>query len=345
MGEAVLPIEPPAPPTPPAEPPEVSEVTVDSNHSGDRVDVFLATHFPERSRAYFQRCIKNKQVFLNGGHCKAAELLKTRDLVRIVWPVQLKFHLKSMPMNLAILAEDDDVLVLNKPANLVVHPAKGNWDGTLVNALMAHDEADFSAMAGGEYEMRPGIVHRLDKDTTGVMVVAKNELARERLRSMFIDHLVEKTYLALAIGEFGSETGQILAPIGRHPRERTKMAVVPDGKPSESNYRVLAACEGYTLLEVRIRTGRTHQIRVHFAHLHHPLVGDQVYGGTRHDIRLPIFRQMLHAWKLAFPHPRTNVMRVYMAPPPPDFQEVLHYLGMPDFVERAHPPDMSTHPE
>ncbi len=224
--------------------------------------------------------------------------------------------------------------MLNKPPGLVVHPARGHWTGTLVHGLLGHDEASFSSMAAGG--VRPGIVHRLDRDTSGVMVVARNERARLALSRAFAERRVEKTYLALVIGEFGSVTGRIEAPIGRHPWDRLKMAVTPSGgKRAVSCWRVLASNGEVSLVEVRIETGRTHQIRVHFAHIYHPVLGDPVYGGQRRDLSIACDRQMLHAWKLLFPHPVTGVMREYRAPPPEDFQQALDKAGF-DRIGASH---------
>ena len=311
--------------------PEPERRTVPETAAGERVDAFLARCRPERSRAFYQRLIRDGHLLRNGKPCRPADSVHGGDELLLTVPPEPVFELKGEPVAFTVLAEDADVLVIDKPPGLVVHPAKGNWTGTLVNGLLAHDGEEFGAMV--DDAMRPGIVHRLDKDTSGIMVVAKNAVASEALRRSFHEHTVEKTYLALVMGKFGTAEGRVVAPIGRHPRERKKMAVVDGGKPAESRYRVLAAAAGTTLLEVRILTGRTHQIRVHFAHLHHPLVGDPVYGGRHQALALNPRpeRQMLHAWKLAFPHPRTGGVLSFQTPPPPDFQAVLHALGMPDF--------------
>ncbi|MFA5204448.1 MAG: RluA family pseudouridine synthase [Lentisphaeria bacterium] len=315
--------------------PEPERLLVPAAAAGERLDAFLARCRPERSRAFYQRLIREGCLLRNGRPGRPSELLRADDLLLLSVPPEPNFELKGEPVAFGVLAEDADVLVINKPPGLVVHPAKGNWTGTLVNGLLAHDGEEFGAMV--DDGLRPGIVHRLDKDTSGVMVVAKNAVAAEALRRSFKEHAVEKTYLALVLGEFGAATGTIVAPIGRHPKDRKRMAVVEDGKPAESRYSVLAAAAGVTLLAVRILTGRTHQIRVHFSHLRHPLLGDAVYGGRPPAVGLnpPPARQMLHAWKLAFPHPRTGVRHSFQAPPPADFQAVLRALGMPDFSAPA----------
>lgn len=311
--------------------PEPERLTVPEAAAGERVDAFLARCRPERSRVFYQRLIRDGHLLRNGQPCRPADSVHGGDELLLTIPPEPVFELKGEPVAFAVLAEDADVLIIDKPPGLVVHPAKGNWTGTLVHGLLAHDGEEFGAML--DDAMRPGIVHRLDKDTSGLMIVAKNAMASEALRRSFHDHVVEKTYLALVLGKFGAPEGRIVAPIGRHPKERKKMAVVEGGKPAESRYRVLAAAGGTTLLEVRILTGRTHQIRVHFAHLRHPLAGDPVYGGRHQELALDLMpaRQMLHAWKLVFPHPRTGALLSFQTPPPPDFQEVLRALGMPDF--------------
>jgi 23S rRNA pseudouridine1911/1915/1917 synthase len=297
---------------------------------GKRLDVYLAGRFPERSRMYFQRCIRDNCVRLNGKPCRPADRLKVNDLIEFTPPPDPVQELTPEHIPLEIIYEDESVIVLNKPPGLVVHPARGHWTGTLVHGLLGHDEASFSSMPNGG--IRPGIVHRLDRDTSGVMVVAKNEPARLALAHAFAERRVEKTYLAIVVGEFGAVTGVIAAPIGRHPRDRLKMAVVTSGgKPAVSRYRVLAGNGELSLLEVRIETGRTHQIRVHFAHILHPVLGDPMYGGRRRDVSVQCNRQMLHAWKLVFPHPDTGMLREYRAPPPKDFQEALETAGFGKF--------------
>ncbi len=326
---------------------------------GMRLDLFLARRFPGRSRAFFQEQLKAGRVTLNGRPCRASDKLHQDDSLAVEWPQEKQFELKAESMALDILHEDDDILVINKPAGLVVHPAKGNWTGTLVQGLLAHVGDEMAEMV--DDEMRPGIVHRLDKDTSGVLVIAKNPKALSFLQQMFHEHTVQKTYLALAAGSF---TGQQLlrdspavlisraaadaaraarAPkpgatpftvisnhLGRHPRDRKKIAVVSaaDGKSAITHYRVLAAGEKASLLELRILTGRTHQIRVHLAHIRHPVLGDGVYGGRQEGIPVRPARQMLHAWKLAITHPGTGAAIAFTAPIPEDFRQAADALGL-----------------
>ena len=293
-----------------------------------RLDLSLARLFPEHSRGYFQRCIREGRVRLNGRHAQPKTPVMPGNTIEIRWPQVEIYDLVPQQVDFEILAEDRDVIVINKPPGLVVHPAEGHGEGTLVHGLLHYDHDAFSAMVDGT--MRPGIVHRLDKDTSGVMVIARNMFARQQLKHAFKERLTEKTYVAIVIGEFGAVTGTVETQIGRHPIKRMKMAVVQEGgKYALTKYRVLGASRGCSLLEVRIFTGRTHQIRVHLAHLNHPILGDYVYGGKGRDIPVEIPRQMLHAWKLVFPHPRTAVMREFMAPVSPDFRQALEDLGLP----------------
>lgn len=295
---------------------------------GLRLDQCLATHLGGHSRAYFQKLIRNGDITLRGKTCRRAETVHEGDEVHLCFPMQGAPGIVAEPVDFDILYEDDDILVINKPPGLVVHPAEGSRTGTLVHGLLFHDEDSFADMT--DDTLRPGIVHRLDKDTSGVMVVARNQAARFALKTSFKEREVEKTYLALVVGDFGVVTGTIENEIGRNPRNRLKMAVVSEGgKHALTKYRVLGTANGCSLLEVRIFTGRTHQIRVHFSHLHHPILGDGLYGGDRVDLPCRPRRQLLHAWKLVFPHPRTGVMRQYMAPLPDDFAEALRALGLP----------------
>lgn len=301
---------------------------VPAEGDGLRLDQCLAALLGGHSRAYFQKLIRAGDITLRGRSCRRAETVHAGDEVRLRFPAEQPPGIEAQQVDFGILYEDDDILVINKPAGLVVHPAEGSRTGTLVHGLLFHDEESFAEMT--DDTLRPGIVHRLDKDTSGVMVVARNEEARRTLKESFKERDVEKTYLALVIGEFGVVTGTIENEIGRNPRNRLKMAVVSEGgKHALTKYRVLGTANGCSLLEVRIFTGRTHQIRVHFSHLHHPVLGDGLYGGDRADLPYRAERQLLHAWKLVFPHPRTGVMRQYMAPLPEDFVAALDALGLP----------------
>ncbi len=309
-----------------------ASMVVPTGSEGLRLDRCLAEMYPDLSRVFFKRCIHEGRVQLNGHPCRAADHVHPNDLITLDWPAETKAQMTAEELPLNIIFEDDDLLVINKSPGIIVHPTRTVKHGTLVQGLLHHDEENFSELV--DDEMRPGVVHRLDRDTSGLLVVAKNAEAQTRLKEAFKERQVEKTYLAIVAGEFGVPTGTIDAAIGRHPRNRLKRAVLDEnGKHAVSHYRVLGSAAGATLLQIRIETGRTHQIRVHFAHLHHPVLGDTLYGGKQRkfgDTLIP--RQMLHAWKLTFPHPRTGIAREYMAPLPDDFCQVLKILDLPQIA-------------
>ena len=283
-----------------------------------RLDAYLAAAHPEISRSRWKQLIEEGQVALNGAPVrKPNTALAVGDELRCSLPDPAPAGLVAADIPLAILYEDPDLIVLNKPAGLVVHPAPGHAADTLVNALLHHC-SDLQGIGG---ELRPGIVHRLDKDTSGVLVVAKNEQAIANLVAQFSAHTVEKEYLALVWGAPKKPSGTIELPIGRHPVHRKKMAIVSKGRAALTRYETLAAGPLASLLRVRIETGRTHQIRVHLAHLGHPVVGDSTYGRARHGLPagLSLPRQMLHAHRLKIAHPRDGRPLECTAPPPPDF--------------------------
>jgi len=240
--------------------------------------------------------------------------LRAGDMITLCEPPPVPTDTVAEEIALDVLFEDDDLIVLNKPAGLVVHPAAGHWSGTLVNALLHHCRA-LSGIGG---EQRPGIVHRLDKETSGCLVAAKNDAAHQALARQFAGREVTKSYLALVAGKLPRTSGVIEAPIGRHPVHRKKMTVVPAGRGREArtDFRVRAELPRGTLVECTLHSGRTHQIRVHLKHLGHPVLGDEVYGQ-----RAGFARQMLHAWRLGFTHPRTNERVNFESPIPPDFVE------------------------
>jgi 23S rRNA pseudouridine1911/1915/1917 synthase len=295
-------------------------LVVPPESAGVRLDQWLAGAAPHLSRSRWQELVKLGAVTLNAQAAKPNTRLRSGDRVayREPAPVPLLETLPE-PIPLAILFEDDDLIVINKAAGMVVHPAAGHWEGTLVNALLHHCGA--LSVIGGEH--RPGIVHRLDKETSGCLVVARNDLAHQRLARQFAGRTIRKVYLALAAGSIRTRSGVIDAPIGRHPIERKKMAVLKEGRAREAktSWRVLqeiavpAAPGGIgTVVECTLHTGRTHQIRVHLKHLGHPLLGDELYGR-----RAGFPRQMLHAWQLGFSHPRTGEPVACTAPLPEDF--------------------------
>jgi 23S rRNA pseudouridine1911/1915/1917 synthase len=285
---------------------------IEPGQAGTRLDQFLAAHVTALSRSRLQALIRDGHVTVNGATVKPGAKLRSGDAVALAEPPPAPSGTEAEDIALDILFEDDDLIVLNKPPGMVVHPAAGNWAGTIVNALLHHCPA-LSGIGGTQ---RPGIVHRLDKETSGCLVAAKNDAAHQALARQFAGREVTKIYLALAAGKFARLSGKIDAPIGRHPVHRKKMTVVkPDrGRTAQTDYRVLGPCANGTLVECTLHTGRTHQIRVHLKHLGHPILGDDTYGQ-----RGSFPRQMLHAWKLGFTHPRTGERMNFQAPIPPDF--------------------------
>jgi 23S rRNA pseudouridine1911/1915/1917 synthase len=293
---------------------KTTDFRVESAAVGTRLDQFLATSIAALSRARIQDLIKAGHVTLNGQATKPNARLRTGDAITLLEPPPISTETVPEDIALDVLFEDDDLIVLNKAAGIVVHPAAGNWSGTIVNALLHHCRA-LSGIGG---ELRPGIVHRLDKETSGCLVAAKNDIAHQSLARQFAGREVTKIYLALVAGKVRLKTGTIDAPIGRHSVQRKKMTVVPagSGRTAKTSYRVLAELPLGTLVECTLHTGRTHQIRVHFKHLGHPVAGDELYGQ-----RGRFSRQMLHAWRLSFTHPRTNERLEFESPIPPDFVE------------------------
>jgi 23S rRNA pseudouridine1911/1915/1917 synthase len=297
-------------------------IEVDTSAHGERLDHFLAAHGPTLSRARLQKLIEQGYVLVNGHvPSKAGQKLRTGDQVTWQIPELVASPLAPSDIPLDIVYEDGDILIINKPVGLVVHPGAGHQEGTLVHALLHHCQ-DLSGIGGVE---RPGIVHRLDKDTSGLLAIAKHDQAHVSLSQQLQTRQMHRYYLALAEQGFVDEQGVIEAPIGRHPVERQRMAVVADGRYARTLWQVKAHLGVYTLLELKLDTGRTHQIRVHLKHIQRPLVGDPVYGSRRqHPFRVE--RPLLHAWKLVLEHPVSGHIMRFEAPLPADFQGVLKRL-------------------
>ena len=284
------------------------------------------------SRARLQRLIEDGDVLVAGQRVKSSYKLGVDDEIEVelIAPVTTSFQPENIPLD--IVYEDDDLIVLNKPAGLVVHPAPGNDSGTLANALAYHCE-HLSGRAG---TIRPGIVHRLDKDTSGLMMVAKTEAAHQHLSDQFRARTVFKSYVALVHGFVHQPSGSMEQPVARDPRNRTRMAVVPGGRPALSLYRVRNRYNHFTLLDIELKTGRTHQIRVHLAWLKHPVVGDEIYGGGRDKtVKDPVLRaeirrlkrQFLHAEKLGFNHPSTGAWMLFESTLPDELQRLLDLIA------------------
>lgn len=305
------------------------QFVVERSLPGERLDRFLADRYPAVSRGSLQRLIEGGFIRVDGEIVKATHSPRAGETVSVTWPEAKPAEAKPEDIPLDVLFEDDDLLVLNKAAGIVVHPAAGNEEHTLVNALLHHCRGQLSGIGG---VARPGIVHRLDKDTTGCLVVAKNDETHLRLSEQFAGRTTEKTYLALLCGEVPRESGEIRAAIARHPSHRKRMAVsAGDGRDALTTYRVRERLRYSTLVEAQLHTGRTHQLRVHFQHLGFPIVGDQTYGARRNQnfeelsgFKPP--RILLHAQKLALIHPRTGRRRVFNAPIPEDFTKAIAAL-------------------
>lgn len=284
---------------------------------GLRLDVFLRNQLPDCSRAMLQKLIADHHVLVNGQPSKPSHRVRAGDRITVEIPPPAPLAAQPEEIPLAVLYEDEDLIVINKPAGMVVHPAAGHRSGTLVNALLHHCEGKLAGIGGVE---RPGIVHRLDKGTSGCLVVAKTDAAQQSLIQQFKTRRVRKIYRAVCWGRFERLAGRVETTIGRSPRHRKKMAAgVPRGRAAITEYRVLHQGADRALVELTILTGRTHQIRVHMAHLGHPVVGDTVYGRGRGVISVE--RPLLHAYKLGFTHPRTGQWLEFTAPVPPELEQ------------------------
>jgi 23S rRNA pseudouridine1911/1915/1917 synthase len=321
---------------------EVTQRAVEDAEVGERLDRALQTILPDLSRTTVQRLIEGGHVRVGGKSQRAGYKLKRGDALE--WeippaePAPERLQPEAIPLN--VIYEDSELIVLDKPKGLVVHPAPGHETGTLVNAVLAHAGEDLTGIGGVE---RPGIVHRLDKDTSGLMVVAKTERAYHSLQAQIQDRTAERRYVALVRGTPRFERAAVDAPIGRHPSDRKKMAVISEGsarthRDARTDLRVLERFPGFTLLEARLQTGRTHQIRVHCAYIHLPVVGDATYGrlkleagavvqpGVREAV-IALEGQALHAYRLSFDHPEGGHRMSFLSPPAPDFQRLLTSLG------------------
>lgn len=305
-----------------------------------RLDAYLADQVLELSRSRLQKLIAQGQVLLNGQSCTSKKaIVQAGDRVQLTIPEAEPLNIRPEAIPLDILYEDDDLLIVNKPAGLVVHPAPGHAQGTLVNALLAHCQTPDgkSTLSGIGGVQRPGIVHRLDKDTSGAIAIAKTDFAHHHLQQQFQTKTARRTYLGVVYGAPAAATGTIDLPIGRHPVDRKKMAIVPEadgGRRAITHWQIAERLGNYTLIQFDLETGRTHQIRVHSAHLGHPIVGDPVYGAGRSvGVNLP--GQALHAWQLRLQHPTTKRTIEVVAPIPQSISTLLDVL-----LRRANLPNL-----
>lgn len=311
------------------------DITIPAGQQRQRIDVYLAAHVENATRSKVQQAIRNGEVLLNGKPVKVSTLIAPGDVIHIQLsrPAPPEVLPENIPLN--VVYEDDDLLVVNKPAGMVTHPAYKNYSGTLVNALMHHTHS-----LSQSHPQRPGIVHRLDKDTSGLLVVAKNETVHQKLAKQFAQKTTEREYWAIVWGIFKRPSGVIEASLGRSKSDRKKVAVVAEGKHAVTEYEVLEQFEYLALIRLHLRTGRTHQIRVHLAHIHHPVFGDPTYGGRKivagemggkkraevENLLSKISRQALHAKKLGFVHPVKNRMMRFDSELPEDMNAVLDFL-------------------
>ena len=289
---------------------------------GVRIDKFLAEYRPDLSRAYIQKLIKTNCVLINNAVIKTNYRLAAGDIVSLSVPELVEAEILPEDIPLDILYEDEDIIVINKPKGMVVHPAPGHYSGTLVNALMYYCKDDLSGING---VMRPGIIHRIDKDTTGSVLVCKNDFAHRILAKQFKEHSLDRVYHAIVKGNLKDDVGTIETTIGRHPRERKKMSTnVPNGRNAITHYKILKRFDKYTYVACSLETGRTHQIRVHMASIGHPILGDTVYGSEKQPYQTA--GQVLHAKKLGIKHPRTEEYLEIDAPLPEYFTSLLQKL-------------------
>ena len=298
-------------------------IQASAEHSGIRIDRFLSEQLPEHSRSYIQKLIKDGQVSIEGKAVKSNYKITGSEEIALLIPDQVIPDILPEDIPLDILYEDQDLIVINKPKGMVVHPAAGHYSGTLVNALMYHCKDDLSGING---VMRPGIVHRIDRNTTGSLLVCKNDFAHNAIAEQLKVHSITRRYRAIVHGNLKDDQGTVDAPIGRHPIDRKKMAIEPrNGRDAITHYRVLERFGNYTYIECQLETGRTHQIRVHMSSIHHPIVGDDVYGPAKCPFS-GLQGQTLHAQVLGFIHPRTGEYMEFFAPLPEYFENLLTKL-------------------
>ena len=313
---------------------EAQLLTISEEAAGARLDSFLASRILEVSRTRIQRAIEDGDILVNERAAKPGYRLRSGDRIEIDLPEPPPVTLAPEPIHLNIVYEDDDLIVVDKPAGMVVHPGAGIESGTLANALVYH----FNTLSDVAGRIRPGIVHRIDKETSGLLVVAKNDVAHERLSDQFRDRQVFKMYVALVYGRMSESAGEIEARIGRSPHNRTRMSVLRGGagRAAHTIFEVAQRYNEFTLLKVQIKTGRTHQIRVHLAHIGHPVAGDSTYGGGRENsIRnttikretIALGRHFLHSAQLGFKHPRTGKPLEFVSQLPPELENFLALLG------------------
>ncbi|MDE7422942.1 MAG: RluA family pseudouridine synthase [Lachnospiraceae bacterium] len=299
------------------------EFTISSQNRGDRIDKVITSHCEEYSRSFVQKLVKDGKVIVNGKTVKSNYRVEEQDKVSFVIPEPVGLDILPEPIELDILYEDEDIIVINKGKGMVVHPAAGHYSGTIVNGLLYHCKNQLSGING---IMRPGIVHRIDKNTTGAIVACKNDKAHRFIAEQLKEHSITRKYRAIVWNTFKDSNGTIDAPIGRHPTDRKKMAINErNGKHAITHYRVLDNLDGkFAHIECQLETGRTHQIRVHMASIHHPLLGDDVYGSGKNTYKLE--GQTLHAMVLGFIHPTTKKYIEFEAPLPAYYLELLGRL-------------------
>lgn len=294
---------------------DTETIYVSEEEEGIRIDKLLSLRYGQKSRTYFQFLIEKNSVFLNGKKVKKSTIAKKDDEIEIFFILTEEISLQPQDIPLEIIYEDNDLIAINKPAGMVVHPAPGNRSNTFVNALLFHCKT----LSNPENNLRPGIVHRLDKDTSGILLAAKNEEAHRKLIEQFSLRKIEKQYLAICIGLPSDQ--KISAPIGRNPTKRKEMTVKDDGKEAMTDITHLAQKDNISLILAKPKTGRTHQIRVHMKYINCPILGDSVYGSERTNKKFNCSRQLLHAYTIQFIHPKTNQIMKLSAPLPSDFQE------------------------
>lgn len=300
---------------------EIREFLVLEEDEGDRLDVYLSKELGDMSRSYIQKIIKDKKVIVNDKIEKAKYLVKEDDKIKIEIPAPKLLEVIPQDIPIEIVYEDDDVLIINKPQGMVVHPAPGNYDNTLVNAILYHCKDNLSSING---VIRPGIVHRIDKDTSGILMIAKNNNSHNSLAEQLKDHSITREYEFICHGVVKEDKITVDKPIGRNPKDRLKMSVVNNGKRAVTHFEVVKRFENFTHMRARLETGRTHQIRVHSLSINHPLLGDNLYGPKTSKFKLK--GQTLHAKKLGFIHPTTNEYIEFNSDLPDYFNEIIDKL-------------------